>query len=455
MCGITGGLGLVDADAVRALDHRGPDARGCWQGERYWLGHTRLAILDTASRSDQPFTRGGTVLAYNGELWNFRALRSELEALGETFTTTGDTEVVAAALDRWGTFALDRFQGMFAIAWTSDGGATLRLARDRFGEVPLHLDVRRQRFASELKALPGGAAVWVEPGSVVTLAGPGDVQVRHWYRLRTARAALPVPDAIRQALGVGVVERQVSDVGFCVLLSGGIDSSAVAYHVAQTHPQTVAYTAVGAGSSPDERAAREVAERFGLELRVVRVPAPSSSDLAAVVRAIEMPHKAQIEIGWACYHLARTMAADGQRVTFSGEGSDELWASYGMSYHGIKKQGWLGYRRQLFHDQHRKNFARCNKIFMAAGVECRLPFLSTGLVELALALPERDVRTAKDPKAVLGRAYAGLLPDAVLSRAKMTFQDGAGLQASCAAAVADPQRYYRAEFAAAFPGVKA
>lgn len=454
MCGVVGGFGLADARAVERLAHRGPDASGVWQGSRYWLGHTRLSILDVGPRSDQPFARGDVVLSYNGELWNYRILRAELAALGETFATTGDTEVVAAALGRWGEAALPRFEGMFALAWTTDSGATLTLARDRFGETPLHLDPGRQRFASELKALPGPGAIWLEPGTLARLE-PDRVTVRPWYQLRGGHPWQSAPAAVRAALDLGVREREESDVGFCVLLSGGLDSSIITHHLARRRRDVVAYTAVGTRASADERAAREVAEREGVELRLVRVPDPTAADLAAVVRAIEMPHKAQIEIGWACLHLARAMAADGQRVTFSGEGSDELWASYGMSYHGIQQRGWFDYRRRLFRDQHRKNFARCNKIFMAAGVECRLPFLSTGLVELALSLPERDVRSKARPKLILERAYADELPERVLTRTKMTFQDGAGLQAACARAVADPKRFYGAEFSAAYPGVKA
>lgn len=458
MCGIVGGPGAVDRGAVERLRHRGPDAIGTYQGSRYWLGHTRLSILDVGERSNQPFRRGDLVLAYNGELWNYRALRAELILAGESFVTSGDTEVVAAALARWSEAALPRFEGMFALAWTSDGGASVTVARDRFGEVPLHLDAGSQRFASELKALPGTSAAWVEPGSLVRLED-GTATARAWYRLRSARAGGSPPGDIREALRFGVAEREVSDVGFCVLLSGGIDSSAIAFHVAEHHPGVPAYLAVGGGKNADERAAREVAERFGLELRTVKVPAPTSEDLAAVVRAIEMPHKAQVEIAWACLHLARAMRADGQRVTFSGEGSDELWASYGSphsasSFHGIAKHGWFGYRRRIFHEQHRKNFARCNKVFMTEGVECRLPFLSTRLVELALCLPESAVKTARRPKLILERAYGDVLPEVVLTRQKMTFQEGAGLTAACAAAVADPVRYYRAEFASAYKGVR-
>jgi asparagine synthase (glutamine-hydrolysing) len=235
----------------------------------------------------------------------------------------------------------------------------------------------------------------------------------------------------------------VSDVPVCTLLSGGIDSAVVAAHLVALYPKITAYTAVMDPKSPDLRSAREVAEHLGLTLIEVPVTAPSADDLASVVRAIEMPHKAQVEIGWACMLLADRMQADGFKVTFSGEGSDELWASYGFAYHGIKQHGWTAYRRKLFREQHRKNFARCNKVFMARGVECRLPFLGTEIVELALSLPEQLVQSGRSrPKAVLQDSHADLLPLRIVKRAKLAFQDGLGLKAACAAAVADPGRFY-------------
>jgi tRNA (cmo5U34)-methyltransferase len=141
-----------------------------------------------------------------------------------------------------------------------------------------------------------------------------------------------------------------------------------------------------------------------------------------MIRTIEMPYKAQVEISWACWWLGKAMRADGERVTFSGEGSDELWASYGVHgtgvgvFWGVQQHGWYEYRRRLFTDQHRKNFARCNKIFMANGIECRLPFLSTGLVELGLGFTETEVRDGRAAKAVLTRGYGGRLPLSVTGR---------------------------------------
>jgi len=464
MCGIVGGFNPRMEEAMTALAHRGPDGRGCWQRDDLQLGHVRLAVMDLDERSGQPFRRDNLVLVYNGELWNYLELRAELAASGERFTTPGDTEVVAAALLRWGAGALPRFQGMFALAW-SLGEGDFYLARDRHGEVPLHwARALRPLFASELKALLAAgahpAAVrWFPPGCWAR-CGLDGTQLFRWYVTPCRPAAVNLAEGaalVRAGLCQGVEERTMTDVPACLLLSGGIDSAAIAALLAGKLPGLVAYVAVHDPRSADLTAARQVAAHVGLELREVAVAVPNPDDLAAVVRAVEMPHKAQVEIGWPCLHLARRMQEDGFKVTFSGEGSDELWASYGFAERALLDPAcdWHAYRARLFDGQHRKNFARCNKVFMARGVECRLPFLCTSLVEAALSLPRATVQLPRRPKAVMQEAFADLLPPRVVARRKLAFQDGMGLKVEMAGAVHDPARYYRAEFRREFRGVAA
>jgi asparagine synthase (glutamine-hydrolysing) len=355
---------------------------------------------------------------------------------------------------------------MGAVAWVDDRDGMLRLGRDPFGEVPLHvaLDGRggrleRLTFASERKVLralnvPRGRAFDVGPGEVLTFRDPGAVPGTWRYYDPPARPLrLSLEEAAPKLRGVllaGVKERSIADVPRCVLLSGGIDSAAIAKALADQGPGLVAYAAVMDPASPDLRAARLLAGELGLELREVKVPAPTADDLGRTVEAIEMQSKAQVEIGWACLHLAARIRADGFRVTFSGEGSDELWASYGMSYHGVKAKGWHAYRKGLVLGEARKNFPRVNKAFMASGVEARLPFLHRPLVELALGLPQDAVQLPGRPKAVLQEALRGLLPEAILNRRKLAFQDGTGMKDAAARAVADPKRFYAAEYATRF-----
>jgi asparagine synthase (glutamine-hydrolysing) len=372
--------------------------------------------------------------------------------------TEGDTEVLAHAIDEWGEDALPRLEGMFAVAWTVDGDPTLRAARDRFGEMPLHLSRSPAASASEIKGLLAIGArgiADVPPSTVVSLSADGTASARRWYRPAPSefRGGPEAASArLRAELEIAADHRSMSDVPAGVLVSGGIDSSTVAALMAERMP-LIAFTAVFDRKSRDLALARATCEAIGLRLVEVSVPAPSADDAAEVVRAIEMPHKAQVEIGWACLHLAREMNRRGIKVVFSGEGSDELWASYGFAYHGLKRKSWFDYRRDLFLDQARKNFPRCNKAFMTAGIECRLPFLSTGVVEAALSFPRAIVQDGSSrPKAVLERAAADLVLPEIRRRSKVAFQDGMGIKKEFGRAVARPIQFYRAEHARLMSG---
>lgn len=463
MCGIIAATSHVDlTPALDALTHRGPDAAAVVQEYGVALGHTRLAIQDPGARSDQPYRDGPVTLVYNGELFNAPQVRALVEAVDprRTWSTSGDTEVVAAALAVLGPeAALPELDGMFALAWTNARRpGILHIARDRHGEVPLHVH-RGAPFlvASELKAFRalgrrcGKAVVDVPPGEWWELyAG---ALTRHAYHQLTAR---PAPDLtretaarqLRHALARAVDRRVISDVPVCALLSGGIDSAAIVAELVRHHPDLTTYTAVLDPKSPDLRCARETATALGVDLVEVPVTPPTADDLTRALTVIEQPYKAQVEIAWPCLALAAAMRADGYRVTYSGEGSDELWASYGFAYRGIKTSGWYAYRRELITAQAVRNFPRVNKAFMAHSVEARLPFLDPDLVTLALSMPMDTVRDADTParrKAVLRDAYTGALPTSVTHRAKVAFQDGLGLKPEITRALPNPTRYYRAE----------
>lgn len=465
MCGLIGGQ--CPAERVEAvlplIHHRGPDAAAVEQVGPWALGHTRLAIVDLDARANQPMTRGSVVLTFNGEVWNHRTLRDSCPPL----VTESDTEVVAWTLaQRPVGEALRDLSGMFALAWSD--GTDLYLARDLYGEIPLHVGRDRDGlwlWASELHALLALGAVpgsvrWVEPGTFWRITPDGDATVTSW-RDAWAGPADGTPARLRQLLATACEERAMGDVPVACLLSGGVDSSVVAFELAKHVDELVLYTAVHDPKSPDLAAAREVAEVLACPLVEVAVKPPTADDLAAVVSAIEMPHKAQVEIAWACVGLADALAADGVKVVLSGEGSDELWASYGRSHFGIEKDGWYGYRRGTFIGQHRKNFARCNKVFMRRGIECRLPFLHGPLVAEAMSWTRSSVEFPPSwggrarQKAILGAAYEDVLPERVVRRPKLAFQTGAGLDTAAGAAVASPQRYYRAEFQHQFRGVAA
>jgi asparagine synthase (glutamine-hydrolysing) len=175
MCGLTGFIDArpdADAGAIlrrmnRALAHRGPDAEGYFEEGPVHLGHRRLSVIDPAA-SLQPMASadGRYTLVYNGELYNFAELRSELEAAGRTFATRGDTEVLLQAIEQWGEGALARLQGMFAFAIWDAREKTLFAARDHLGVKPFHYcwDGALFAFGSELKAIMEHPAVPRELG---------------------------------------------------------------------------------------------------------------------------------------------------------------------------------------------------------------------------------------------------------------------------------------------------
>lgn len=434
MCGIAGSTECADpwvGGALDAIEHRGPDGRGLTFVDNGTHGHVRLAIQDPNPRSDQPFVYGQTTLSYVGECWNWRALRERLEAEGREFRTEGDTEVVAAALDAWGWRALQQIEGMFALAWT-DGRGETRLARDRFGKVPLYTlssqDLFNQgvRWASERRAFGRDAAkaLPVPPGAVLRVP---DMQTRAYYLLdsRVAPNGRTPPERVRAHLEAGVEARLQADVPVCCLISGGLDSAAILALVKQRMPDVVAYVACCGGASEDLHAARAVAADLGVELREVHVPWPNEEDVVAAVNAIEIPMKAQVEIATLCLPLARAIQRDGFKVVLSGEGADEVFGGYGNTQrHAVSDAEWIAAREYQVAKMARGNFLRVNKVFMAHGVEARLPFLERPLVEYVLGLGLED---CPPKKRLLKEAVRDLVPDLAVTREKQTFQGSAGV----------------------------
>lgn len=316
MCGICGivrfdGQALEPSCLVRAsaaLRHRGPDHTGVWFSDdrTVALGASRLKVLDPSTRADQPLHRseGRYTLVYNAEVYNFRDLRCELIAAGESFVTAGDTEVVLAACARWGVEAFPRFNGMWALAFYDSKEQRGFLCRDRFGVKPLVYvaDTRMLAFASEVRALTqlGDWDQTIDPDSVVEhltfgyIADPATIY-RNARRLppghyltfdrRGASAPrryyeFPAPPPlaeqecdearrrVRAELGESVVRRKVSDVPIGAFLSGGLDSSIVVAHLSAAIGRPIKTFSVGfAGQARyDETSfARLVARRFGTE----------------------------------------------------------------------------------------------------------------------------------------------------------------------------------------------
>ena len=270
---------------IDALKHRGPDDWGVWNDEHCALGHRRLAIIDLSQAGRNPLTNqsGKIWITFNGEIYNFQALRLELEQLGYHFQTRTDTEVIVNSYEEWGVDCLKRLRGMFAFAIWDTRRRRLFLARDRIGKKPLFYGQfgKRFLFASELQGLladrlvpreVNSAAIdsylsWgyvpaphtafknifkLPPAHYLTLDVKDsgfDIHVeRYWSLEYTPKTSLSETEAIevlREKLTEAVRLRMISDVPLGAFLSGGIDSSIIVGLMAQLSNQSVKTFSIG------------------------------------------------------------------------------------------------------------------------------------------------------------------------------------------------------------------
>lgn len=372
----------------RALAHRGPDGHGEWvDGARgLALGHRRLSIIDLSEASAQPMRdESGAVLTFNGELYNYRALRRELESLGCSFKSTGDAEVVLKALTAWGREALGRFAGMFAFAFVFPGGDRMLLARDPLGIKPLLIapipEGRVVLFASEIRALLASGVVmrrmdrfalrqylefgYAFDGRRTILAGVEKLGAGEFVELEHGRVAargqyyrLPAVDGsgeeksretgLLETLREVVAQHLVADVPVGVLLSGGLDSSVLAA-VASEHTRVRTLSFGFARSEIDEREhALEVARAIGSDHTEFLIdPVQVVTQLSEHADAFDdIVGDGAILSTRLAYREARRQ---GLKVVLVGEGADELFGGYPMFGAALRLRGPAAWRRfQLY-----------------------------------------------------------------------------------------------------------
>ncbi len=375
MCGIAGcyqqadGQKLVDIMTDR-IAHRGPDSAGTWSHDTdrvsAQLGFRRLSIIDLSSAADQPLRKDGLTIVYNGELYNYKALRAELQGFGVRFRTSSDTEVVLEAWRRWGAEALGRFRGMFAFALVDERTGDLVLARDPFGIKPLYYLPRGGGvvFASELKSLVAavGAELRIEPGALIAsmlyywlpeqrcsidgvrklpagswalITPDGNVSARQYWQITdvAARAAAGPPADLRAVVEESVAAHLVSDVPISSFLSGGLDSSIVTVLAHQANPGIDAYTITfrpedqRLEAMPDDAVyARKVAARYGISLHEIEIEPDIVDMLPRIVDVLDEPIGDPAAINTLL--MCEAAHERGVKVILSGMGADELFGGY-------------------------------------------------------------------------------------------------------------------------------
>jgi asparagine synthase (glutamine-hydrolysing) len=405
MCGIAGiiseaprgNLHDLSRAMAQTLAHRGPDGEGFWDdGHSVYLAHRRLSIIDPTPASDQPLKYGPYVLVFNGEIYNYRELKAELQQSGYRFISQGDGEVIPAAFDKWGIDCLHRFDGMFALALYDTVNKKLWLARDRFGEKPLYFHARYAAlgkleylmFGSEMKALwAAGAPREPNPMMMINYLSLGFVQnpiiktdtffkeilnlppgyflevdtdkfrfsMRRWYEPfklighlnpDEAKDEQAVIEQLHDLLLKSVRTRLRSDVPVGTSLSGGLDSSSIvaAIDAIKKHGGdseawcNVCFSAIFPGFEKDEQIwGQKVAGQFGIRRYEVK---PTEHDLLQHWQDLVYHQEEPLQSSsvMAQYMVYREAKEEAVSVLLDGQGADEILAGYGKYSHWYLQQ---------------------------------------------------------------------------------------------------------------------
>lgn len=374
MCGIAGAVSSNNenlewrvAAMTHTLQHRGPDDSGVWIGPQCALGHTRLSIIDLSGAARQPISNEDdtNLLVFNGEIYNFQALRRELESQGHQFRARTDAEVVIHAYEQWGVECLGRLRGMFAFAIWDQRFRRLFLARDRVGKKPLFYtqSAGRFQFASELQALLVDNEIEREvdhsaidsylswgyiPAPKTGLKNIFKLPPAHWMTVRAADSRLVIQierywsleyepklaiseeeaaEALREKLAESVRLRMISDVPLGAFLSGGIDSSIVVGLMAELSDQPVKTFSIGFEEADYNELdhARRVAQLWGTDHHELIVRPDALAILPKLVRHYGEPYADSSAV--PTYYVSQ-MTRSHVTVALNGDGGDESFAGY-------------------------------------------------------------------------------------------------------------------------------
>ncbi|MBM24302.1 MAG: asparagine synthase B [Chloroflexi bacterium] len=458
MCSILGVLDIktnpqqLRSQAIemsKKLRHRGPDWSGVYASKKAILVHERLAIVGVDSGAQPLYNPEKThVLAVNGEIYNHKELREELNS-DFVFQTDSDCEIILALYKEKGIHFLDDLNGIFAFCLYDEEKDAYLIGRDHIGIIPLYTGHDKDGnfyVASEMKALvdvcshieefPAGHYMWSDDKK------PVKYYSRDWESYESVKNNEASAESIQKGLEDAVHRQLMCDVPYGVLLSGGLDSSiisAITQKFASKRvesgdtdkawwPQLHSFS-VGLEGSPDLEAAQKVADQIGTIHHPIHFTVQQGIDaIREVIYHLETYDVTTVRASTPMYLMSRKIKAMGIKMVLSGEGADELFGGY-LYFHKAPNA-------KEFHEElcrkisklHMFDCLRANKSMAAWGIEARVPFLDKEFVDIAMRTnPEaKECKEGRIEKNILREAFQGYLPEEILWRQKEQFSDGVG-----------------------------
>lgn len=450
MCGISGFAGSLYSklqlqklinDASFSLQHRGPDQKSSFVGENVALGITRLAIQDPV-HGHQPISSGGYTLVFNGELYNTNSLKQKLKLTGYSFRTDCDTEVLLNALIEFGNDIIPQLEGMFAFALWNENDQRLTLARDRWGEKPLYCAYTEQSlsFASEIKALhcfphlkwivseddvavflknsylPNPRTGWqgvykLAPGTILTFKD-GEVKTHKFFTPAFHESVNQSPGQLFELLKATVDDCLISDRPIGGFLSGGLDSTTMAYFLSRSKPEAPIFSLHWDDENYSEkRFTEEAAKALNLNHHSIKCsPAFFMENFDSIVDLYDEPFADESMVPTFC--LAK-FAKERVDVVITGDGADEFF---------------LGYERYFFEG----SFQTYLEIFAATSLSTMQMVCQPEFIQDRLLLPMEILGVKDDPSKRI-RSWVDMhtyLPDDILMKVDRSTM-AVGLEARC------------------------
>jgi len=406
MCGIVCAFSKdgkkIVRDALKSMNHRGPDGKGIVKVNQGFIGHNLLSIV---SSLPQPLIGRKGVLALNGEIYNWKELSKK-----ESLEAENDVLFLLKYIEKKGFFkAIKEIEGPFALIYYDKEKKLVYLARDFIGRRPLFYSLEGGLIAaSERNAIPKKLKIWELNPRHILIYNPTTKKIKDIYRdiynsLKFKRVKNGKIKGLKEVIEKAIVKRvpeRIPERNFGLLFSGGIDSSIVAYYLKKTKRNFTAYT-VSYGNSKDELSAIENGKKIGIEVKVIKPTIDEiKKALPIVIKAMHDTNIPKVEVALTIYLAAKEAKKDGVKVLFSGLGADEVFGGYRRSNEKDTDPEYesISNLRKMYE----KDLTRDDLMCMLNSIEIRTPFLDEEVITYSFAL-KKELRRRKKALMIIAK----------------------------------------------------